>query len=44
MERIHQNRPREGIFLQNSGGHDSQTPLLYVPDRTNGPLSVIPDS
>ena len=27
MERIHQNRPREGIFLKNSGAHDPQTSL-----------------
>ena len=34
MKRIHQNRPKEGIFLK----------MLYVPDRANGDFSVIHDS
>ena len=39
MKRIHQNRPKEGIFLKNS-----RPPMLYVPDRVNGDFSVIHDS
>ena len=44
MKRIHQNRPKEGIFLKNSGGHAPQTPHAYAPDRANGDSSVIHDS
>ena len=38
MKRIHQIRPKEGIFLKNSGA------MLYVPDRANGDFSVLHDS
>ena len=44
MKRIHQNRPKEGIFLKNSGSHAPRPPMLYVPDRANGDFSVIHDS
>ena len=27
MKRIHQNHPKEGVFLKNSGGHAPQTLL-----------------
>ena len=44
MKRVHQNRPKEGIFLKNSGGHAPQPPpMLYVPERANGDFSVIHD-
>ena len=43
MERIPQNRPREGYFYKFLGAM-TRPPLLYVPDMTNGPFSVIHDS
>ena len=44
MKKIHQNRPKEGIFLKNSRDHAPRPPMLYVPDRANGDFSVIHDS
>ena len=41
MKRIHQNPPKEGIFLKLLG---ARPPMLYVPDRANGDFSVIHDS
>ena len=44
MKMIHQNRPKEGIFLRKSGAMPPRPSLLYVRDRANGDFSVILDS
>ena len=33
MKRVHQNRPKEGIFLKIMGAMPPRPPMLYVPDR-----------
>ena len=38
MKSIHQNRPKDGIFLKIL---EARPPVLYVPDRANGTFSVI---
>ena len=44
MKRIHQNRPKEGIFLKNNGGLAPQTPHALCARQGKGDFSVIHDS